>query len=326
MRIFRHYNTEAAFNLACEEVLLGGMSGSTFFVWQNRPSVIVGRNQNTLTEVNAALAESRQIDIVRRRSGGGSVYHDLGTLNFTLIETVSAATLADFNEPVVAALRRIGVEAEFTGRNDLMVAGRKFSGSARYTQGNRVLFHGTILVAANLDILDRVLTPNGEKLSRKGVDSVRSRVINLCEVKPSITIDKLSDLLIRTFCERYKRDNVAIDEEGLMPFEVNAAEQLATERYRQWTWNIGNSPQCEIVRSAQLCGGNVTVSFTAQRGVLTQLTIRGDFFGTRDIAELEQLLVGTPHNHTELSERLATIQIDDYITGATSEDLITLLV
>lgn len=323
MRIFRHHYTEAAFNLSCEEVLLGESSGGTFFVWQNRPSVIVGRNQNTLTEVNAALAESRQIDIVRRRSGGGSVYHDLGNLNYTLIETVRATTpttLADFAAPVVAALRRIGIDAEFTGRNDLTVAGRKFSGSARYTQGNRVLFHGTILVATDLDILDRVLTPHGEKLSRKGVDSVRSRVVNLCEMRPSITIDEVADSLLATF-----RDGATSEAEGLTPHEIAAAEKLAAERYRQWTWNVGHSPQCEIVRSQQLRAGGVTVSFTAERGVLTRLTIRGDFFGRREIADLEQILIGTPHHRNTLAERLATISLDDYITGATSEELTALL-
>lgn len=304
-------------------------AGDLFFFWRNAPSVIVGRNQNTLAEVNTSLAESRGVAVVRRRSGGGSVYHDLGNLNYTLVRSIrdgTPPTFADTTAPLVGALRELDIPAEFTGRNDLTAAGRKFSGNARYQQGNRVVVHGTFLVETDLDLLEQLLTPTGDKFTGRGVASVRSRVVNLRDFVHSLTVLSLAEILLDSLRNHWDSEGTLIEDAGFTAEEIAAAERLADERYRRWDWNIGHSPRCAVERSARWPDvGGVTVAFTVERGIVTQLIIQGDFFGQRDIAELEQRLRGTPHEHRALAERLATLTLDDYITGADPEAFLALL-
>ncbi|HML45867.1 MAG TPA: lipoate--protein ligase family protein, partial [Clostridia bacterium] len=198
--IVQRESNDPAWNLALEQTLLETVQEDLFLLWQNGPSVIVGRNQNARAEVDESLVEALGLPVVRRMTGGGAVYHDLGNLNFSYIECRAGGHFGDFaryTKPVLEALRQLGIDAELGGRNDLLVDGRKISGNAQCLWRGRMLHHGTLLFDADLTVLGRVLRPDPAKLAGKGVASVRSRVTNLRAVCPGLTLDQLLDALCK---------------------------------------------------------------------------------------------------------------------------------
>lgn len=230
------------FNLALEEYAVKYLDPKENYVilWQNEPSVIIGRNQNTIEEINSRYINENKINVVRRLSGGGAVYHDLGNLNFTFIvknERDVVSNFKIFTEPVINALRKFGVNAEFSGRNDITIDGKKFSGNAQYYFGNRLLHHGTILFNSDLSVVQEALNVKQEKIESKGVKSVRSRVTNVYPYLPNKTdIHEFMETLLKFLMddENYKEKEYILSEK-----ELDKVRELMENRYSKWEWNYG---------------------------------------------------------------------------------------
>lgn len=323
MDLLINSSTDPAFNLALEELLAAEYGVEFFMLWRNANAIIVGRNQNTAAEIDADAVRELGVTVVRRVTGGGAVYHDLGNINYTVARNgriLGPESFAECAGPVVAALRRMGVAAEFSGRNDIIVNGRKVSGSARSTVGGRTLFHGTMLFDVDMEILGRVLKPDESKIRAKGVKSVRSRVMNLRELFPAWSVDDFG----AAFCSALKEE-LKIPRVSPVPEEfVRRAEALAEERYRTWEWNYGSSYPYEFNRKKRFPGGAVEVSVRVEGNKIAALTLRGDFFGDAPAEELAEKLVGCLFRPGAVRERLAGIDLARYMHGITAEELASL--
>lgn len=321
------YTTDAAWNLAAEQYVFDALPRDRSYVmlWQNKSAVIVGKYQNTLAEINAAYVREHGVQVVRRLSGGGAVYHDLGNLNFSLITDADAVEKPDFSRfcrPVIRTLRALGVPAELNGRNDMTVDGKKFSGNAQYRRQGRLLHHGTILFRSDLGAVSQALRVDAEKLSGKGVASVRSRVANLSDyLPPSIDLPAFRALLLREMLSETPGEELRFSEEDL-----RAIEAIRAERYGRWEWNYGLSPSAQMVKKRRIEGcGSVSVYLTAEGGCIRELRFCGDFFSSREPELLAERLRGVPLRGDALSDALADADPGLYLNGLDRETLIRLL-
>ncbi|GAB7078780.1 lipoate--protein ligase [Megalodesulfovibrio paquesii] len=324
MRYLQLETTDPAFNLAVEEWILRHAEEDVFMLWRNAPSIIVGRNQNTRAQINEAFVQERGIPVVRRLSGGGAVFHDLGNVNFTFI-SVSGDGAMDFQRftaPIVQALQGMGVACSFEGRNDLVIDGKKISGNAQYMHQNKVLHHGTLLFAATMTDLSGALRVNAEKYKDKAVQSVAKRVTNIAAHLPE-------PMEVEVFMDRLMRDvagdvasNTGPGTLRLTPEEARHAGLLADRKYRAWDWNYGASPAYAFSRVTRTPGGLLEVHLDTDNGLITAARLLGDFFGRRDIAGLEALLPGCRHEREALQTRLADLPIEDYLRGVTLAELL----
>jgi len=318
-------STNPYFNLALEEFAFGQMDAreSIFMLWQNENTIVVGKYQNTAEEINREYVAEHGIRVVRRLSGGGAVYHDKGNLNFTFI--TDQKKFADFNfraftRPVLEALEELGVHAAFTGRNDLVLDGRKFSGNSQYARHGRVLHHGCIMLDSNLDVVRDALRVRDAKFSSKSVKSVRSRVTTINEHAPrKITMDEFKGALKRRV---FAGNDVA--EYALTDADRRSVQTLMREKYETWDWNYGFSRPYSMRREQKFDGGLVTVDMDASRGVITAIRLSGDFFGSGDLRQLEQALVGVPLD-AQLAQRLEQLDIGTYIHGVSAADMALLM-
>ena len=318
--------TDPAYNLALEEIMSAQADAPFIMLWRNRPAVILGRNQNACREFDAAYARENGIAVVRRMTGGGAVYHDLGNLNYSVFSFEDDADgrfsdFATFAEPVLAALRSLGIDAGFSGRNDILVGGRKVSGSAKRVHDGRILFHGTLLFDADMDAMAAVLTPPQAKIEAKGVSSVRARVANLREFLPHLTCDAFRLALEHEFLERS-----GLDAPRPVPGNwVREAERLADERYRSWEWTFGASPDFTFERTRRFPCGSVTVSLDVHQGIVRHADFSGDFFGAVPSSGLADALAGCPHSMESMREALRGFEVGRFIAGLELEDLLALL-
>lgn len=283
MKLYKNGRTDPYFNLAAEEYLLTAEDEPVFMLWQNERSVIIGRNQNAYAEINRGFVEENGIAVVRRLTGGGAVFHDLGNINYTFITKKGDAGALDFARfcaPVIAALSALGVPAELSGRNDMTADGRKFSGNAQCVFNNRVLHHGTILFSADMEYLSGALNADPEKMKSKGIKSVRSRVCNLSEYLPGYTAERLKS---------YLENSVEAEKTSFSAEQTAGIEKLAREKYSTWEWNYGRSKEYENKVKERFPFGSVEVCYTAENGRLTDVRISGDWFGTRPVDGLERL-------------------------------------
>lgn len=307
--------TDPTLNLALEEVLfqrLGPGEAGCFLLWQNAPSVIVGRHQNTREEVDADWLAARAIPVVRRNTGGGAVYHDLGNLNFSFMEYAPERGKVDFARyltPVCAALSRLGVEARLTGRNDLEAGGRKISGSAQSLREGRVLHHGTLLVNLNFADMVAALSVDPEKYRSKGVASVRARVANISEFwRPGTTLDDLRAALAACCAPDAAPQALPGD-------ILREARRLAEEKYRTWDWNFGHSPAFSEQRRQRFPWGLVDLRLDVRRGIITACRLSGDFFAATDSAALERRLIGVRDEPEALRAALADVDWEACFSG-----------
>lgn len=286
MRYLYNPSTNPYFNLAAEEFLLRETSGEIFMLWQNQPCIVVGKNQNTLAEINEAYVREKGIAVVRRQTGGGAVFHDLGNVNYTFIVN-DAQSLFDFKRfcrPVISALSALGVTAEFSGRNDMTCGGKKFSGNAQCRWQSRVMHHGTILVDASMTDLSLALRVNSKKFTDKSVSSVASRVTNLsAHFRAPLSAKELIDHIF---------SHVAAPAalEGFTPAEEEQIARLAKEKYETWDWNFGRSPAYRFQNEKKFPAGLVQVGFDVKDGVICAISVWGDFFFSRDIDVLTAAL------------------------------------
>ena len=314
------------FNMALEEYCIMHLPAQDdyFMLWQNPAAVIVGRNQNTLEEVNASYMEEQGIAVVRRLSGGGAVYHDPGNLNFTFVveENQDFNNFEKFTRPVIRTLQRIGISAENNGRNDITIAGKKFSGNAQFKHKHRLLHHGTILFATDIEQMAKALNPSPEKISSKGIKSVRSRVTNVSDHLPSaLTIEEFKQILTE---EVFRLDS------GPQIYRLSDADhqfinELRDQKYARWEWNYGASPPYNLRQVGSFSWGSLDIRLEVKRGLIRSCRIFGDFFSPREISELESLLLGTPFHAAGLRQRLKVIDLRQFFPQSNIEEFLSLL-
>lgn len=322
MLCIQDHHTDPYFNLAAEEYVLKNFSEDCFMLWRNAPSIIVGKHQNTLAEINIDYVKQNEIKVVRRLSGGGAVFHDLGNLNFTFIVSGEDGNLVDFRrftKPILEVLQKLGVEARFEGRNDLTINGLKFSGNAEHVYRNRTLHHGTLLFSAVMTDLAQALKVNPLKFTDKAVKSVRSRVTNISEhLTQPMTVEVFSDMIMDHIRSNYGGNQLY----SYTVADREAIEKLRDEKYSQWDWNFGYSPRYQFEKGVRTNGGNLEVHLNAEHGIMTELKIYGDFFHRYDIVDIEQALIGLRHDPDIIRERLKGLHFDDYFKNMGIEEFI----
>lgn len=319
---------DPAFNLALEEYVFEQMprENEYFLTWRNDNAIIIGRHQNTSAEINEEYVREKGISVVRRLSGGGAVYHDLGNLNFTFIvdaEEGQKVDLRRFCQPIADTLCALGAKATVDGRNDILIDGRKISGNAQYVRQGRVMHHGTILFDSDTTILSNALKPDPSKMNAKGVKSVRSRVTTVrpC-LREDMTIEQFRGALTHAL---FQSDDVVRYE--LTDDDVTAIQKIREERYSRHEWNYGFCDTSAVVRRRRFEGcGTVQAHISLQNGVIKALQFYGDYFSTLPTEKLAARFVGVPLAEDALSDTLRECAVSDYITGLTNENLIALLV
>ena len=278
------------YNLAVEQYLMETVPADTciLYLWQNRHTVVIGRNQNAWAECRTTQLAADGGHLARRLSGGGAVYHDLGNLNFTFLLSKENYDVAKQLQVIVTACKNLGIAAEATGRNDVTVDGRKFSGNAFYDAKGQAYHHGTLLVDVDMASLGQYLMPSKAKLQSKGVDSVRSRVVNLKELCPELTIAGMQQEMLKAFCQVYGLEAQELTEDLLDKDYVN---QL-TERNASWDWNYGKSLPATFSCEARFDWGSVTVEAKVEQGAVTQARVYSDSMDWRISQQLQDALTG----------------------------------
>ncbi len=313
------------FNIALEEYCFKQMTqfDKVFILWINEPSIIVGKNQNTHAEINEKYVRERGIHVVRRISGGGAVYHDLNNLNYTIISHEDRDSRSfdfkAFSEPVIQTLRELGVEAQFSGRNDITIHGKKISGNAQAYLDGRVMHHGCILFDVDLTVLSKALETSAEVVEAKGVKSVRSRVDNILPNLPEkITVTQFADRIL----EQMKRKYPEMQEYHFSEAELQAIEAVRQTKFGNWHWNFGTNPVAEIVRERRYPAGKTQVFIDTKKGMIEEITFYGTFFGVKsDLTEVQDLLKGVKYTVESVRKRLSSIDISPYFAGFSIDEL-----
>lgn len=319
--------TNPKLNLALEEYALRNFDTSTDYLlfYINEPSIIIGRNQNTLEEIHLEYVEDKQIHVVRRVSGGGAVYHDLGNLNFSFITNHDGKSISNFKKftaPVIRVLNQMGVQAELKGRNDILVNERKISGTAQFSTGKRMISHGTLLFNTDMTEVVKALQVKMSKIESKGHKSVRSRVANITEfLKNPMTMEGFKSQLLQGLYEASE----PFETYRLTEKEWEAVHKLKAEKYDLWDWNFGRSPKSNIQRTKRFDIGEIDMRIHIDKGHISDLTIYGDFFGEKAVSELEQILVGLAYNREDLSKALAKVNIQNYFGKLDKAEFLSLL-
>ena len=312
-------------NLAIEEHLLRNLDldEPILFFYINEPSVIIGRNQNTLEEIDPDFIRAQDIHVVRRLSGGGAVYHDLGNLNFSFIThgRQHIHDFARFTDPVVRVLADLGIEAELRQQSSLFVGEKKISGNAQYAAKGRMFSHGTLLFDTDLEMMLKALNPRQVQIESKAVQSVRNFVANIRELLDSqMTIQELRQRLLEGIFEGTEIPTYQLNEN-----DWQQIEQLTADRYRQWDWNYGRSPKFNVHKSERFPSGKVDLRIHVENGRIHELKIFGDFAGRREVRQLEERLRGVRYDAEALTKALAEIELDDYFGQLSTADFVTLL-
>lgn len=319
--------TDPSYNLAMEQYVFDCLLRDRmyFMLWQNDNSIIVGKYQNTLSEINLEAVERRGIRVVRRLSGGGAVYHDMGNLNFTFITDAASGTALDmklFCQPVVRTLAALGVHAEVNGRNDITIDGKKFSGNSQYLRQGRVMHHGTIMFNSDLSVVSEALQVDPTKFQTKGVRSVRSRVTNVADhLDRPVSLPEFRRILL----ENILRENPG-QPYPLTPKDLAAVEKLREERYAAWDWNYGQSPACTVLRRRRVEGcGLVEAYISVDSGLISAIAFRGDFFSAVEPEELAPRFVGRTPDQAGFAAALEGVDVSRYFAGLQNDQLIEIL-
>lgn len=319
-------STDPAFNLALEQYVFDKLPRSRryFLFWQNDNAIIIGKHQNTLAEINEEYVRQKGIRVVRRLSGGGAVYHDLGNLNYTWITDAGDSAQVDlrkFCQPVADALCSLGANAQVSGRNDILIGDQKVSGNAQYIREKRIMHHGTLIFDSDLSILGNALKVDPAKIQAKGIQSVRSRVTTIRpHLRQDISLPDFKALLLQHLFPE------GVEEYVLTAEDIAAVEALRHQRYDTWEWNYGTSPACSLIRRQRMEGcGTVEAHIRLEKGRIAAVTFHGDFFSTTEPEALASALTGLPLTAEACGPVLHRLPVSDYFTGAAADDILALL-
>ncbi len=338
MKLYINTNTNPYFNLASEEYLLTHAEDDIIMLWRNEPAVIIGKNQNAFAEINFDYTNENNIKVVRRLTGGGAVFHDLGNVNFTFISPSGGhlssgireggLDFAHFTKPIINALCSLGVKAELSGRNDIIVhtddGERKVSGNAQCVVDGTTLHHGTLLFSAEMSRLQGALNVDPAKLKSKGIASVRSRVANIRDLL-DVNVQLPNAIAFEEHLAKWLSREFSCAAEKFSEQMENEINKLADKKYSTDAWNLHRFGSFEKERRRRFDYGTVEVFLTVKDGVIGDIAIGGDFFGVRDISELICLLHGVEYSRAAIEAKLSEIHVCDYINGANSENLTDLL-
>ncbi len=301
---------DPAYNLSFEEWLLENADEDTviMYLWQNMNSIVIGRNQNPWKECRLDLMKNENVQLIRRLSGGGTVYHDLGNLNFTFIAHKDIYDTTRQTKVILRALKALGINAECSSRNDLLAEGRKFSGTSYINKKAKSLHHGTLLVDSDLDLLERYLSKPKLKIQSKGVESVRSKVINLTEINKGLTIEILKQELVKAFKDEYNFNTTmdSHDEESVKMIVDKA-------KYDEWNWNFSQSPSFSIQFENDFEWGNLLLDFQVKNGLIINCQINSDSLDIIALKRLEEALVNTQFKGSSIIEKVDFIKHDSTI-------------
>lgn len=326
MRYLINKSTDPYFNLALDEYAMRhiDIDEDFFFLWRNEPAVIIGNNQNTAEEVNQKFIDENNIKVARRVSGGGAVYHDLGNLNFTFIINVDDPAKVNYKkyvQPIVDALKEMGISAEASGRNDILVDGLKISGNAQRMANGKLMHHGTILYDVNLEDMVRALNVAPDKIISKGVKSVRSRVTNIKE-----HLNNSSDIFDFWEALHYYLSNKNQDKEIILSDEEIAKIQYeADTKFSTWEWIYGQSPKFDLKNGKRFAGGKLEVLMNVDKGYITEVRFVGDFLGLKDVSDIEKALVNARFDKADVNKVLLAYDFKLYFGTITKEEILSLM-
>ncbi|MGM0886221.1 MAG: lipoate--protein ligase [Bacillota bacterium] len=319
--------TDPRINLAIEEYALKHLNiDETYLLFYiNRPSIIIGRNQNTIEEINSGYVDEKDITVVRRLSGGGAVYHDLGNLNFSFItkdDGDSFHNFKKFTQPVVETLEKLGIHAELSGRNDILAEGKKISGNAMFSTKGRMFSHGTLLFQSEMDHIVSALKVKKDKIESKGIKSIRSRVGNIADfLKKPMTVEEFRSFLLQNIF----KDTGKVTEYVLTETDWEKIHEISEDRYQNWEWNYGKSPKFNLQNSHRFPVGSVDIRLEVNRGIIENCKIYGDFFGVGEVADIERKLTGTRYEKEAISRVLDEIDVRHYFGNVTKEEILALI-
>lgn len=345
MKIYINESTDPYYNLAAEEYLLEHTSGDIFFLWRNSPTVVIGKNQNAFAEIDTRFTEEHNIAVVRRLTGGGAVFHDLGNVNFTFISPAGGELaegireggldFAHFTRPIIDALNSLGIKASLTGRNDIALTHdgeeRKISGNAQcgYSTASgdfKTLHHGTLLFSADFGYMQGALRVAPDKLNSKGIKSVRSRVANILPLLPERRREELCDAeKFMKYIANYVSNIYGVRVERFDERFDAGIKKLASEKYSTDEWNLRRMGSFDVERSRRFGFGSLELRMSVTEGRITALEFGGDFFGRRDASELAARLVGAEYSPDVIAAALGGVDIGEHIGGASREDIMSLI-
>jgi lipoate-protein ligase A len=323
MIFVENYNTVPYMNHALEEWLMDNFEEDCFMLWRNDTAILLGKNQNAYGEIDMEYAREHQIKIVRRITGGGTVFTDPGNIMFTFISVKGKEDFSDFKKftmPILKALQSLGIQAQFSGRNDLEIAGQKFSGNAQCRYKGKVLHHGTLMYQADVSKLAKALKVKAIKLKNKGVSSVKSRVTNIADhMEKPMDIEEFRSYLF----ESVIKDDPNARKYTLSKEQWKEVEEKSIQKYASKEWIYGRCPNFDLVKETKFPGGIVEVFLDVKRGIVERTEIYGDFFSDGEIREVELALQNTFYEKEAIKEKLKQFQIERYFKNIGIDELVT---
>lgn len=323
MKYIVNNSNDPAYNIALESYAFRELVGEDelFLLWINEPAIIIGKHQNAIAEINKEYTDSHGIHVVRRLSGGGAVYHDLNNLNYTIISNKAdegAFDFKTFSKPVIDTLATLGVKADFTGRNDLEIDGKKICGNAQAYYKGRMMHHGCLLFDVDMSVLADALKVSKDKIESKGVKSVRARVTNINnELPQKMTVLEFKDAILN----QMKKEYPDMEEYVLSEDELKHIQDIRDSQFGTWDWTYGETPDYTIERNVRYPAGKITSFAKVEKSVIESIKIYGDFFGIGDVSDIETLLVGTRYEYKDVLAKLETVDINHYFSRITAEEV-----
>lgn len=320
-------STDPQWNLAAEEYLFKNFKQSIFRLWRNEPSIIIGLHQNAFAEINLDYVKNNNIPVVRRLTGGGAVFHDLGNVNFTFIDNkIASESTADmfgrFTKPIIAALNSLGIEASLKGRNDLVIEDKKFSGNAVAVYKERILQHGTLLYSASMANLSEALANRPEHFKGKAVQSNRARVTNISDhLSNAMTVEEFV-----TYLEKFVTDSLSSKyvRYHYTSQDLSQIAKLTMEKYSKDSWNYGSSPKYGYSKKTRFDWGVLELYMEVKKEVIEEIRFYGSYFFVKETSLLEKQLQGCTNTLEAIRERVKTTNLSDYFSNITEEEFISM--